>query len=74
MWGYCHLKLIQVDLRNINQHRVIFSQCGGSSLRIYLSRPDEVYQRSQFGTYELFRVDEPLHQNNAMMLIEIKFQ
>jgi hypothetical protein len=46
----------------------------GFALRNYLSRPDEVYQRSQFGTYELFRVDEPLHQNNAMMLIEIKFQ
>jgi len=22
--------------------------------------------------YEIFRVDEPLHQNNAMMLIEIE--
>jgi len=28
---------------HINSHKVIFSQCGGLSLSIYLSRPDEIY-------------------------------
>jgi hypothetical protein len=48
LWKCCHLKIIQVDLLNKSIHRIIFSQCGGLSLRLYLSRPDEVYQRSQF--------------------------
>jgi len=43
----CHLKIIQVDLCNKSIYRIIFLQCGGLSLRLYLSKPDEVYQRCQ---------------------------
>jgi len=43
LWNCCHLKIIQVDLYNKSIYRVIFSQCGGLSLRIYLSRLDEIY-------------------------------
>lgn len=47
LWNCCHLKIIQVDLYDKFIYRVIFSQCGGLSLRFYLSKPDELYQESQ---------------------------
>jgi hypothetical protein len=48
-----HLKIIQVDMYNINPHRDIFSQCGGLSLRIYLSRPDDIYRKVNLTIYEI---------------------
>jgi hypothetical protein len=48
MGGVVTWKIIQVDLSNKSTYRVvIFSQCGGLSLSLYLSRPDEVYQGCQ---------------------------
>jgi len=64
-------KIIQVDLYNKSTHRVIFSQCGGLSLRIYLSRTDDIYQKSvwQYMRYCL-KVDKPiLYSYNTMTLV-----
>jgi hypothetical protein len=46
-------KIIQVDLYNKSTYRVIFFQCGGLSLRIYLSRPDDIYQKVSLTIYEI---------------------
>jgi hypothetical protein len=68
LWNCCHLKIIQVDLYNINPHKVIFSQCGGLSLSIYLSRHAIYYGNYFDNIWDIvYKMDKPLYQNNTKM-------